>query len=868
MGNRQALLIGIERYGVGFPALPAVHRDVDQMRTALEALGYEITPSPPDLTNASSLDASIREFCASGGPDDVRLIYFTGHGLLADGVDWIVPEAAARRNAVASPNQRVSTDLSRTVAESGTGLVLFVIDACRNEEDAPKVKGTEGWGDPKRLARPGETRFVRFFGCTGGEVCQVLPVSDGEPTASLFTRALAESLGAGDAVTLEDLLPRVGARCDALLARHPLLHPQAPRLSYGELSATKGQILKRPLFDPVGRAALPNVWPVFDPSKLQCLVVISEFEHTQPPEWGVREMVRDALAGETGDRIWTSFRTACEGRILVTGRERTLAETLDPTAVAFGSFSVLETLSGEQALETAIRAIVEADLVIFDVTDFEPGVMLLVGIRSACCRSLSVCSHGAGWREGQPLETPFNLHDLSVNSHTPRDTRVGPDPVVERFVQRVETGFGQLARHPQYLDLPGYDELRQVGPDYAASATIDVRDRVLILCSFEDSFFRNWQFIASGLKQALWQHHRATPKIERIIDYPTPQLIRQSLYEQIRRAAGCVVDWSNFSASVFLELGARLAVSEFGAVHIADKRYLPDGEKASPLAQVALLQRRFEPLVYRYQDKTSSPFATIANLLMTRSPHLDTGASYNRVHRGVLQVIDTVEASTSPVFTELKERADALHHPQQGRVGAPQVLFYGSRNVKQDSERAALERRIAAWLYLEHRLDAAREGAPAHLRERHRELARSAINALYDLGDDASIDFAAYIEVTVPLELKSVRDCQEQATYARKKGDALRKLDRPAAAQAAYQAGVEALTDALSLLSETRSALTAAKPPLQPADQAALNELVETSRGSWRVEAKTRVVGRSSRQLFIWGAVRTALPAEEHIQPA
>ena len=744
MANRRALLIGVENYGEGFASLPAVREDIKHVRGALKAAGYETEQCSPEiLANASSLDANMREFSASGGPDDVRLIYFTGHGILVDGVDWVVPAGVKRKDAAASPNQRVSTDLSKTVTGSNTGLVLFVIDACRDPADVPVTKGGVAWGDPARVARPDEHRFIRFFGCAANQVCQVLQSPTGELASSLFTRSLAECISRGDAVSLEELLPKVEQRCADLLKENAL-EAQSPHLSYGELSGEKRRILKAPIFDPIHTPALTSVWPEFDPDKLHCLVVLSEYEKEKSPEWGLTELVRDAVAGETGDRIWNAFSTAATNLQLVSGRLRSLPATFEPSAVRIGVFSVLDAFASGQALDTVVRAIAEADIVVFDVTGFEPGVMLLVGVRSACRRWLTVCSHGAGWKEGQRLELPFNLQDLNINSHTIRESRFGADPVVERFVRRVETGFVQAARQPHYLDLPGYDALRQLGSHYSASSTIDPSERILVLCAYEDRFFSNWQFISSRLKQVLWQGKKYKPEIERIIDYGTPQLIRQSVFEQIRRTAACVVDWSEFSASVFFELGTRLAISEWGAIQIIDDRYLRGGERAPKLAQIDRMHRLLGPMPYKYRAESSDAFDQVVDVLLQRNPSLD--GDYNRIHRLLLVVIGTVQAARLPVVDELRRQADSLHHPQQGRVGAPQILFHGSRPAKQDSEKAALELRIAAWLYLEHRVQFAKLEGNKELLKSYQELGQSAIDTLYDLGDDESLDLASHIE--------------------------------------------------------------------------------------------------------------------------
>jgi hypothetical protein len=244
----------------------------------------------------------------------------------------------------------------------------------------------------------------------------------------------------------------------------------------------------------------------------------------------------------------------------------------------------------------------------------------------------------------------------------------------------------------------------------------------------------------------LWLRKKYKPEIERIIDYGTPQLIRQSVYEQIRRTAACVVDWSEFSASVFLELGARLAISEWGAIQVIDDRYLAGGERASKLAQIDRMRRLLGPTTYKYRAESSDAFEQVVDVLLQRNPSLDGEAYYNRIHRSLLVVIGTVQAARLAVAEELKRQADSLHHPQQGRVGAPQILFHGSRLAKQDSERAALELRIAAWLYLEHRVRFAKLREDEELLKSYRELGRSAIDSLYDLGDDQSLDLASHIE--------------------------------------------------------------------------------------------------------------------------
>lgn len=176
MGHRRALLLKARDYKKGFTSLPAVDKDVDLIGNALRDYGYQIAVADETtVSNATLVDRKIREFAKNCGRDDVHIIFFTGHGLVAENKDCIVPAGVSREEAQNSANQRVSTDLSSLVAEHEAGLVLFIIDACREEELA--VKGAPNtFGSLKHLHTV-ERRFIRFFSCASGQVAYVLSSS-------------------------------------------------------------------------------------------------------------------------------------------------------------------------------------------------------------------------------------------------------------------------------------------------------------------------------------------------------------------------------------------------------------------------------------------------------------------------------------------------------------------------------------------------------------------------------------------------------------------------------------------------------------------------------------------------------------------
>jgi hypothetical protein len=738
---RRALLIGAERYGAGFETLHAAPHDVALLKDAFTACGYFVEVcSDETVRSASALDANIRDFLRRCRADDIYIVYFSGHGVLLGDTDRIVPAGVSREQAATSSTQTVSTDFGSVLSDDA-GLAIVIIDACRNPDDAPTLN--EGsWGDPRHQSVPRHGHFLRLFGCRSGEVCQVLPSGPGEAPVSLFSRALASTLAEGRHTSLSAVLTDLESRC-AELARSAHLATQTPRISLPrEFSAHVQEQLNRVILDRAPQVVLPGIWDAFDPDRFHCLVVQSEQERKTAPVRDVIRMVKSALIGADGKSIWEAFRPTAHGRRLVSGRRRNLSEVFDQAAVRFAACNVVDVLTSADTLDRAVRAIVEADLVVFDVTAFEPGLMLLVGIRAATARGLTICSHGGTWEEGTPLNVPFNLQNLNVQSHAPSKERTGRDPVVSRFVSRVMKGYDQLRKHAHYLDLPAYDDLRQLGSDYDASSTISARERVLVLCAYKDTYFEQWRFVQSELKNALWEAHQFDPAVERIIDHGTPQLVSQALYEQLRRGAACVMDWSYFSASVFMELGIRLAVSSRGAVQLVERRCVYGEPEAPDLAQVQRLQQIFDPIVYTYPGD-SDAFLRAAAAIVQHDE--DAAQTSGRLHRVVIDALNVVHGSHRDVYEELRESADALHHRKQGSEGVAQILFHRSFPLKRDSERAALERRVAAWLYLDQRLNAGETGKGSPLHDVYVRLGKEVASGLLDLGEDVDVQLAKTI---------------------------------------------------------------------------------------------------------------------------
>jgi hypothetical protein len=748
MSMRRALLIGASEYGEGFFPLPAVRTDVAAVSKALLRCGYEIeTASPEIVSSPNRLGDAIQHFCDRCGPDDIHVLYFSGHGMILDSEDCIIPAKVSYDDALRRRDKRINTDLTGLLKQSH-GLIAFIIDACRSEGHAPVTKSGAGWGD-HRVSERAES-FVRFFGCRAGEVCRVIEAPS-EPT-SVFSKCLSDALIDGSASTLKELLLSIHDRCKELADRLKL-QVQTPRLSYGEDSVEMDVTLNRRIFDILPQHFIPGLWDTFDPNKLHCIVISSERETETPPASTLEELVRSVTLGKSAPDVWCAFRTCCDGTRLVSGARRSTPPKFDVGCIRNAAVSINAALQSPETLKAVIRALIEADLAVVDVTGFEPGVMMLLGVRAACRRGVTICSHGNTWREGQPLELPFNLQDLSIASHTPRDQGIGPDPVVNRFLERVLNGFKQLARQSRYLDLPPYDALRQLGPGADASATIEIASNVLVLCPYEKAFFGRWDFLSKSLETELAQSHDLRPEIRRIIDFGNPQLVSQSIYEQCRRTSGCVTDWSSFSPSVFLEFGVRAAVSEWGAVSMIDDTFAAESRDSSnaarsSLRQVAQLRALFEPHSYNFKERRGD-FDKAVAALVDRHPHLRTEEGLSLVHEVAWRAVGVVQPAWPEVFQELSNNADALSKPRHIQTERPQVLFYEADPVKTNSESAALERRIAAWLYMDRRLGPERLAEDEEIKRTFRKLARTLRTALQGRGEPQDLMLVEYIDSRV-----------------------------------------------------------------------------------------------------------------------
>jgi hypothetical protein len=189
-GRRVALVIGNSAYrSVGELTNPL--RDAESIGAALRGDGFAVTELK-NVTRAQFVDA-LNTFSDQAASADWAMIYFAGHGLQLNGVNYLVPVDAKLR--VDRDVQDEALQLERLIAAVGGArkFGLVVVDACRDNPFLPVMRFTTASraARTRGLARvvPQDAILVEFSALEGQ-----LALDGDESGNSPFAHALAQRL--------------------------------------------------------------------------------------------------------------------------------------------------------------------------------------------------------------------------------------------------------------------------------------------------------------------------------------------------------------------------------------------------------------------------------------------------------------------------------------------------------------------------------------------------------------------------------------------------------------------------------------------------------------------------------------------------
>ena len=136
--DKKALVVGNSAYAhIG--RLPNPAHDAADMRAALQRLGFDVTlAADVDLVG---LNEALRGFARLSSGADVALVFYAGHGMEMDGVNYLLPVDARLERDTDVVYETVPLDRVLQATE-GAALRVVILDACRNNPLAAALQRT------------------------------------------------------------------------------------------------------------------------------------------------------------------------------------------------------------------------------------------------------------------------------------------------------------------------------------------------------------------------------------------------------------------------------------------------------------------------------------------------------------------------------------------------------------------------------------------------------------------------------------------------------------------------------------------------------------------------------------------------------
>src|SRR5258707_7758036 len=135
-GKRVALIVGNSSYQNVAP-LTNPANDAAAITEMFKKASFDVIES-----RRQEMRRALRDFGDKARGADIAVVYFAGHGLEVDGVNYVVPVDAVLERDADVDDEAVSLNRILLAAEPATKLRLIILDACRDNPFAKKMKRT------------------------------------------------------------------------------------------------------------------------------------------------------------------------------------------------------------------------------------------------------------------------------------------------------------------------------------------------------------------------------------------------------------------------------------------------------------------------------------------------------------------------------------------------------------------------------------------------------------------------------------------------------------------------------------------------------------------------------------------------------
>ena len=188
--RRIALVIGNGAYA-SVANLPNPPRDATAIGELFKAAGFDDVVVRTDLGNAA-MRAELREFARGAVGADIAVVFYAGHGLEVGGHNYLIPVDAKLEYDTDVEDEAVDLDRVLQQLEPAKRLKLVILDACRENPFAPRMRSIASAREVGRglapLSRQGADTLVAYAAAVGATA------ADGSGVHSPFTSALLNHL--------------------------------------------------------------------------------------------------------------------------------------------------------------------------------------------------------------------------------------------------------------------------------------------------------------------------------------------------------------------------------------------------------------------------------------------------------------------------------------------------------------------------------------------------------------------------------------------------------------------------------------------------------------------------------------------------
>jgi uncharacterized caspase-like protein len=188
--KRVALVIGNSSYAHA-PVLDNPVNDATAVSIMLEGAGFQVVETRSNL-DLAGMGRVIRDFAMMTRDADVAVVFYAGHGIEVDGVNYLIPTDARLATDIDVEYEAMPLDRVLRVLEPARSLRLVILDACRDNPFVRTMKRTmasRAVGRGLAGVEPMGSNTLIAFAAKAGSTAQ-----DGDGAHSPFTSALLKHL--------------------------------------------------------------------------------------------------------------------------------------------------------------------------------------------------------------------------------------------------------------------------------------------------------------------------------------------------------------------------------------------------------------------------------------------------------------------------------------------------------------------------------------------------------------------------------------------------------------------------------------------------------------------------------------------------